>query len=33
VAWASAEAMQALADQVIDNIDAFAAGSPRNQLV
>lgn len=33
MAWASAGAMQALADQVIDNIEAFAAGSPRNRLV
>lgn len=32
VAWASGEAMQALADQVIDNIEAFAAGMPRNRL-
>ncbi len=32
VAWASREAMQALADQVIDNIEAFAAGVPRNRL-
>jgi glycerate dehydrogenase len=32
VAWASREAMQALADQVIDNIEAFAAGAPRNRL-
>lgn len=32
VAWASQSAMQALADQVIDNIDAFASGYPRNQL-
>ncbi len=32
VAWASAEAMQALADQVIDNIEAFMAGAPRNRL-
>ena len=30
VAWASREAMQILADQLIDNIDAWAAGSPRN---
>ena len=29
-AWASAPAMQALADQLIDNIDAFMAGAPRN---
>ena len=32
VAWASHEAMQALADQVIENIEAFAAGTPRNPL-
>ncbi|THF63174.1 D-2-hydroxyacid dehydrogenase [Pseudothauera nasutitermitis] len=32
VAWASAQAMQRLADQVIDNIDAFLAGAPRNRL-
>jgi glycerate dehydrogenase len=30
VAWASAGAMQILADQLIDNIDAWAAGKPRN---
>lgn len=30
VAWASAEAMQALADQLIDNIEAFVSGTPRN---
>jgi glycerate dehydrogenase len=30
VAWASKEAMQVLADQLIDNIDAYVAGSPRN---
>jgi glycerate dehydrogenase len=30
VAWASREAMQILADQLIDNIDAFAAGRPQN---
>ncbi|WP_159727893.1 D-2-hydroxyacid dehydrogenase [Methylosinus sp. Ce-a6] len=30
VAWASKEAMQVLADQLIDNIDAFVAGAPRN---
>ena len=30
VAWASKEAMQVLADQLIDNVDAFVAGSPRN---
>jgi glycerate dehydrogenase len=32
VAWASNEAVQALADQVIDNIEAFVSGSPRNVL-
>ena len=32
VAWASNEAVQALADQVIDNIEAFVAGKPRNLL-
>jgi len=30
VAWASREAMQMLADQLIDNINAFVAGKPRN---
>ncbi len=30
VAWASKEAMQVLSDQLIDNIDAFVAGAPRN---
>ncbi len=30
VAWASRPAMQALADQLIDNVEAFAAGHPRN---
>ncbi|MEH3148263.1 MAG: D-2-hydroxyacid dehydrogenase [Methylobacterium frigidaeris] len=30
VAWASKEAMQILADQVIDNIEAFVAGRPVN---
>ncbi|MDC8758165.1 D-2-hydroxyacid dehydrogenase [Janthinobacterium fluminis] len=29
-AWASGQAMQALADQLIDNVEAFAAGRPRN---
>jgi glycerate dehydrogenase len=32
MAWASAEAMQALADQVVTNIEAFVAGAPRNRL-
>jgi glycerate dehydrogenase len=30
VAWASKEAMQILADQLIDNVEAFAAGKPQN---
>lgn len=30
VAWASHEAQQALADQLIDNIEHFVAGRPRN---
>ncbi|RKJ96842.1 D-2-hydroxyacid dehydrogenase [Alicycliphilus denitrificans] len=30
VAWASAEAIQSLADQLIDNVEAFAAGRPVN---
>jgi glycerate dehydrogenase len=30
VAWASHEAIQGLADQLIDNVEAFVAGSPRN---
>ncbi len=30
VAWASREAQQALADQLVDNIEAWAAGAPRN---
>lgn len=30
VAWASQEAMQILADQLVDNIEAFAAGKPAN---
>jgi len=30
VAWASKEAMQILADQLVDNIEAFAAGAPKN---
>jgi glycerate dehydrogenase len=32
VAWASNEAVQALADQVIENIEAFFGGQPRNLL-
>ncbi|MBW8307962.1 MAG: D-2-hydroxyacid dehydrogenase [Thiobacillus sp.] len=30
VAWSSREAMQTLADQLVDNIEAFVAGQPRN---
>ncbi len=30
VAWASLEAMQILADQLIDNVEAFVAGNPQN---
>ncbi len=30
VAWASREAMQILSDQLIDNIEAFVGGTPRN---
>ncbi len=32
VAWASREAMQTLADQVIGNIEAYVAGSPCNRV-
>ena len=30
IAWASRQAMQALADQVVDNLEAFVRGEPRN---
>jgi len=30
VAWSSREAMQTLADQLVDNIEAFVAGAPKN---
>ena len=30
VAWASDEAIQGLADQLVDNVDAFVRGEPRN---
>ncbi len=30
VAWASRQAMQILADQLVDNIEAFVAGRPQN---
>lgn len=33
VAWASREAMQIMADQLIDNIEAFVRGTPRNRVV
>jgi glycerate dehydrogenase len=32
VAWASAEAIQTLADQLIDNIEAFVGGAPKNRV-
>lgn len=32
VAWASRPAMQTLADQLIDNIEAFVAGEPRHRV-
>ncbi len=33
VAWASAEAIQALADQLIDNVEAFVRGAPVHQVL
>ena len=33
VAWASRNAMQIMADQLIDNIEAFIRGTPRNRVV
>lgn len=33
VAWASAEAIQALANQLIDNVEAFVRGAPVNQVL
>ncbi|MGV0985893.1 MAG: D-2-hydroxyacid dehydrogenase [Limnohabitans sp.] len=33
VAWASAEAIQALADQLIDNVEAFVRGAPVNVVL
>lgn len=33
VAWASVQSMQTLADRVIDNIEAFFAGTPQNRVV
>ena len=32
VAWGSRDAMQIMADQLIDNIEAFVAGTPRNAV-
>ena len=32
IAWASDEAMQFLADQLIDNIEAFVAGRPQHLI-
>lgn len=32
VAWATQSAMQAVADQVLENIEAFLAGTPRRQV-
>ena len=32
VAWSSRPAMQVLADQLIDNLEAFVAGAPRNRV-
>lgn len=33
VAWASREAVQTLADQLVDNIDAFMQGAPTNKVL
>jgi glycerate dehydrogenase len=33
IAWASNEAMQTVADQVIDNLEAFVGGESRNRIV
>ena len=33
IAWASREAMQTLADQLIENIEAFNRGEPKNRVV
>jgi len=33
VAWASGNAMQIMADQLIDNIEAFVRGAPQNRVV
>ncbi|MCR4301687.1 MAG: hypothetical protein NUV51_08755 [Sulfuricaulis sp.] len=33
VAWASRDAMQIMADHLIDNIEAFVRGTPQNRVV
>ncbi len=33
VAWSSRQAMQTLADQLVDNIEAYVAGRPQNRVV
>lgn len=33
IAWSGREAMQTMADQLIDNIEAFVAGAPQNRVV
>jgi glycerate dehydrogenase len=33
IAWSGRAAMQTLADQLIDNIEACVAGSPQNRVV
>ncbi|MBB3178437.1 lactate dehydrogenase-like 2-hydroxyacid dehydrogenase [Variovorax sp. Sphag1AA] len=33
VAWASDEAQQALADQLMDNVENFVAGTPTNVVL
>lgn len=33
VAWASDQAIQSLADQLVDNVNAFVCGEPRNQVL
>ncbi|MCK5748888.1 MAG: glycerate dehydrogenase, partial [Oricola sp.] len=32
VAWAARDAVQALADQLMENVEAFHAGKPRNLI-
>jgi glycerate dehydrogenase len=32
IAWASVEAMQMLADYLIDNLESFISGSPQNMV-